>query len=241
MRTALLLLLAFAASGSSGTASASDVWKWVDDKGVTHYSDQPVPGAVKIEVRAGNISQSRSEDDEDAAQPPVTSPGATASGAGAFTTYRNFEIWRPENDQVFPNTGGQVNVEIRLEPAVQPLHTLNLYLDGKVVTGFPRNALSYALSGITRGTHNVTATVTDQRGKQLQATKAVVFTVRQESIAQPPVGPSQRPPPKPQRTGANKVLTTQPSYGALNGGHPTIDPATNLPVVKKAARKPGKP
>src|SRR5215207_5500773 len=68
MRTALLFLLALAASGLSGAASASDVWKWVDDKGVTHYSDQPVPGATKIEVRAGNIAQGPSED----APPPVS-------------------------------------------------------------------------------------------------------------------------------------------------------------------------
>ena len=41
---------------------------------------------------------------------------------------------------------------------------------------------------------------------------------------------------------SNKVLTTQPSYDALNGGaRPAIDPATNLPVVKKPAPKPGKP
>lgn len=236
MRTALLLVLALAASGWSGAASASDVWKWVDEKGVTHYSDQPVPGAIKIEVRAGNIAQGPADDEPAAAS-------ASTPAAAAVTTYRDFEIYRPENDQVFPNTGGQVNVEIRIQPAVGPGHSVNLYLDGKVVTGSARNALSYSLTGVTRGTHNVTATVTDQRGKQLQETKSVVFTVRQESIANPPVGPSQRPPPK-QRTGAtnkNKVLTTQPSYAALNGGDPAIDPATNLPVVTKPARKPGKP
>jgi hypothetical protein len=232
MRTALLLLLALAAAASSGTASASDVWKWVDEKGITHYSDQPVPGATKIEVRAGNIAQGPEN------APPAASDSPSA--AAAVTKYRNFEIWRPETDQVFSNTGGQVNVEIRIEPGIGPGHTVNLYLDGKVVTGFARNAMSYSLSGVPRGTHNVTATVTDQRGTQIQETKSVVFTVRQESIAQPPVGPSQRPPPK-QRTGANKVLTKQPSYAALNGGHPAIDPATNLPVVKKPAPKTGKP
>jgi hypothetical protein len=234
MRTALLLVLALAA-GLSGAASASDVWKWVDERGITHYSDQPVPGAIKIEVRAGNIAQGPAED-----APPSASGSPPAA---AVTNYRNFEIWRPENDQVFSNTGGQVNVEIRIEPAVGPGHTVNLYLDGKLVTGSARNALSYSLTGVTRGTHNVTATVTDQRGKQLQETKSVVFTVRQESIANPPVGPSQRPPPK-QRTGAtnkNKILTTQPSYAALNGADPAIDPATNLPIVTKPARKPGKP
>lgn len=233
MRTAFVLVLALAASGLSGAASASDVWKWVDEKGITHYSDQPVPGATKVEIRAGNISQNAAAN---APAPAADSPPAAA----AVTNYRNFEIWRPENDQVFSNTAGQVNVEIRIEPAVGPAHTLTLYLDGKEVTGFARNAMSYSLSGIPRGTHNVTATVTDQRGQQLLETKPVVFTVRQESIAQPPVGPSQRPPPK-QRTGANKVLTTQPSYGALNGGRPAVDSATNLPVVKKFTPKPGKP
>jgi hypothetical protein len=71
----------------------------------------------------------------------------------------------------------------------------------------------------------------------------VEFTVRQESIAQPPVGPSMRPPPKPtpRPRGANKLPTTQPTYGALNGTTPVINPATNLPYPKKPAPKPGKP
>jgi hypothetical protein len=63
--------------------------------------------------------------------------------------------------------------------------------------------------------------------------------VRQESIANPPVGPTLRPPTKPQpRAGANK----QPSYGELNGMRPVVNPATNLPVPPKAAPKtPKKP
>lgn len=235
MRTALLILLAIATPAS--TVWASTVWKWVDEKGVTHYSDQPVPGAIRIEVRAGNVADAREDLDL-----PSAAPDASTPAPAAFTKYSDFEIYRPENDQTFPNTGGQVNVEIRINPAVQPLHTLNLYLDGKIVTGYPRNATSFALAGVTRGTHNVTATITDRAGKQLQESNSVVFTVRQESIANPPVGPSQRPPPKPTPRGAaNKLPATQPSYGALNGGHATIDPATNLPVVKKPAPKPGKP
>jgi hypothetical protein len=37
------------------------------------------------------------------------------------------------------------------------------------------------------------------------------------------------------------MLTTQPSYGALHNTPTVIDPATNLPVVKKPAPKAGKP
>jgi hypothetical protein len=232
MRTALLLLLAFAASGS---ALARDVWKWVDEKGVTHYSDQPVPGATKIEVRAGNVAESRPAG--------ASSSSPSESSDEAAPNYRDFEIWRPEPNQSVINTGGQVNVEIRIEPSVQPLHKLNLYLDGKLVTGFPPNTLSYALTEVPRGVHSVSATVIDQYGKTIQETAPVGFNVRQESVAQPPVGPALRPPPKPtpRPNTANKLQTSQPSYGALNGSAPVINPATNLPVVPKPKPKPKKP
>ena len=235
MRTALLLLLALAAPVLSSTAAATDVWKWVDEKGTTHYSDQPVAGATKIAVSTGNVVET--------APSASTAASSTAPQPPAVTNYRNFEIWRPEPNQSIINTAGVVNVEVRIEPGVRQQHTLNLLLDGRAVQGYPRNALSYELREVPRGTHNVTATVTDQRGQVIATSAGVTFTVRQESIAQPPVGPSLRPPPpKPTPRASNKVLTTQPSYGALNGSaHQAIDPATNLPVVKKAAPKPGKP
>ena len=238
MRTALLLL-ALAASGLCSTASAAEVWKWVDANGVTHYSDQPIPGAIKIEVRAGNISEARS------AQPPSNAPGSDSQdGAGA---YRTVEIVRPTNDQSIINTGGEVAVEIRIAPPVEGTHRLNLYLDGNLVTGFPRNAAVYALTAVPRGTHTLTAVVADASGNTIQEAPPVTFHVRQESIAQPPVGPSLGQPPKPvprprpQNTARNKVLTKQPSYDALNGGPPQMDPGTNRPVEKKNAPKPGKP
>jgi hypothetical protein len=242
MRTALLLLLALAVPGLSSTASAAEVWKWVDAKGVTHYSDRPIPGAIKIEVRAGNVSESRS------AQPlsNASSSGSDSQdGAGA---YRNFQIVRPTSDQNIINTGGEVAVEIRVAPPLQATHKLNLYLDGQLVTGFPRNTAIYALTAVPRGTHTVTAVIAEASGNTIQEAPPVTFNVRQESIAQPPVGPSLGQPPKPvprprpQNTARNKVLTKQPSYDALNGGPPEMDPATNRPVEKKKnAPKPGKP
>jgi hypothetical protein len=241
MRTALLLLLAFAASGLSGTASSAEVWKWVDAKGVTHYSDQPVPGAVKIEVRAGNVSQSRaaepppSDDEDDDSQPEQSN-------------YLTFQIVRPTNDQNIINTGGQVDVEISIAPPLQATHRLNLYLDGRLVTGFPRNAALYALTTVPRGTHTLTAAIADASGATIQESPPVMFNVRQESIAKPPVGPSLGQPPKPpprprpQNTAKNTVLTKQPTYDALNGARPAMNPATNMPVdKKKPAPKPGKP
>lgn len=230
MRTALLILLAFAVPAFAGT-----VWKWVDEQGVTHYSDRPVPGATKVEVRVGSSWDSTVPRGSTAAAPASESPAA------ADTKYRNFGILSPENNQALVNVGGQVLVEIGIDPELQPGHTLRLYLDGKLVEGYPENATSYALKDLPRGAHQVIATVNEPSGRRVQETAQVTFTIRQESAAQPPVGPGLRPPPKPRSSGANKLPARQPTYGTLNGSPPAMNPATNMPVVTKPAPKPSKP
>jgi hypothetical protein len=132
-----------------------------------------------------------------------------------------------------------VPVNIRVEPALQAGHELYLYLDGRLVEGFEPGATSYELKEVPRGSHRVIAVINDRRGTRVQEAAPVAFMVRQESVANPPVGPALRPPPKPTPRGAaNKLLTQQPAYAALNGARPRINPATNLPV-RKAPRKPG--
>lgn len=233
MRTTLLLLALLAGPVLAGQT----VWKWVDENGVTHYADRPVPGAVKMEISSGTTSAA-SNSSSFGSRTTTTQPADTGP------VYRNFEIWKPGNEETIPNTGGQVTVNVRVDPGLQPGHSLYLYLDGRLVEGFPANTLSFDLKDVPRGTHRVLAVINDGRGTRVQETEAVTFTVRQESIAQPPVGPALRPPPKPQpRPGAsNKLSTSQPTYAALNSGRAAIDPVTNRPVVTKpAATQPATP
>lgn len=186
MRTSILLvgLLALPAFASQ------TVWKWVDNEGVVHFSDRAVPGATKIEVSSSNTNAGTSRP-AGLGSPPATMPVDTGP------SYRNFEIWKPVNDQNFVNTGGQVSVNLRVDPALQPGHQLVLLLDGSPVAGFPRNAAQYDLKEVPRGTHTVNGEIRDGRGTPLQQTPTVTFHVRQESMARPPVGPALRPPPKP--------------------------------------------
>jgi hypothetical protein len=76
--------------------------------------------------------------------------------------------------------------------------------------------------------------VVSQNGRTIQETPPVTFNVRQESIANPPVGPTMRNNP-PKRNAGNKLTTSQPTYQALKGGKARIDPSTNMPVPKKPA------
>lgn len=222
MRATLLLLVAL---GVPAWANQT-VWKWVDQEGVTHYSDRPMPGATPVQLRtSGNVATP---------PPAASSSGSTTSQepspAGAL--YTDFEILRPAQDETIPNTGGQVDVNLRLSPALRPGHSIFLYLDGRLLEGLPTDAIDVTLTEVSRGTHTLVAVITGPTGR-LQESAPVQFHVRQTSVAQPPVGPALRPAPRPQRT-SNKPASSQPSYAALHGSQPDIDPATNAPRVRKS-------
>lgn len=246
MRTALYVLLALAAPAFAGQT----VYKWVDEKGVTHFSDQPVAGAEKVEMSSGAKSSASP------APPSYTPSEPQDSRAKAGPPYSRFVISSPQQDQAIINTGGQVSVQISATPSISAGHSVMLYLDGAPVSDFAGD--SHEFSNMPRGTHTVKAVVRSG-GRTLQETPTVTFHVRQESAAQPPVGPAMRSKP-PKRAGnkmatkqpsyaaltgsttSNKLATKQPSYAELNGGgKAAIDPRTNLPVNTKPAPAPVPP
>jgi hypothetical protein len=185
MRATLLILVLLAAPA----LASQTVWKWVDANGVTHYSDRPVAGATRIELNVGSRADPYS---------PATNPRSSAAQTpvDAGPPYRNFEIWKPGDQETIVNTGGEVTVNVRVDPPLQSEHRLNLYLDGRLVEG-PANAAEYTLRDVARGQHTLVAVINDRGGQRIQETSPVVFHQRQTSVAQPAVGPALRRPPKP--------------------------------------------
>jgi len=173
---------------AAGIASA-EMYKWTDAQGQVHYSDRPPPsGAEKVEVipaqtyHAPALAQ---------AKPTTESPNSRRQAV----SYSDFEIRRPQMDDVIPNSGGSVSVELRLNPTLQPGHAVWLYLDGKRLDGLSTTGTSFDLSNVVRGDHTLVASIVDTAGKQIVSAPAVKFSLRQTSVAKPPVGPSLRPPP----------------------------------------------
>jgi len=186
----LRISLMFLAALGSTAHAAEGVWKWMDSQGVTHYADRPVPGAVRIDIKV----QSGPVPEADLASPAGTTTAARA--VPVQPPYSQLEIWKPAPEESVVNTSGVVQVRMRLEPAIRPRHTLAVYLDGKRVENLAPGALAVDLQDVPRGTHSLVASVFDDAGKLFQQGQQVVFFVRQESVAQPPVGPTLRPPPR---------------------------------------------
>ena len=224
MRTALYVLLALAAPAFAGQT----VYKWVDEKGVTHFSDQPTAGAEKVELSSGP--------DRSAEPAPAYTAPAQQAPVNQGPAYSRFAIESPQQEEAIINTGGVVSVRLAISPQIEAAHVVTLYLDGALVEDFPKQGTSYQFSSVPRGTHTVRAVVSTIQGAMVQETPPVTFHVRQESAAQPPVGPALRP-NKPKRTSGNKMRSEQPSYAALNGSMPKMNPRTNLPVQTKPEKR----
>jgi hypothetical protein len=169
MRALTFTLMLLASSASL----AATIYKWVDEKGVTHYSDQPHENAKKVEVTSAQTYT-----------PTPVQQTSTQPKPQALASYGVCEIFAPQNDEVFFNTQS-VSGQVRLEPELQAGHRLAIALDGKRMAE-SSNGGAFTLSPVYRGTHSVVAVVEDARtGQAICTTPGITFHVRQPSDAAP--------------------------------------------------------
>jgi hypothetical protein len=183
-----LAALAFGLASGSAWAQGATLYRWVDEQGVVHFSDRPMPGAEKVEVPPAQSIPA----------PRVPAPRrAPAPEEPQGPVYSRVAIVQPVPEQSFVNTGfAPVEVAAAIEPRLQPGHQLWFYLDGQRLENVPTQARSTTVE-VGRGTHTVAVRVVDQNGRELVTSEPVTFYVRQTSIQQPPRGPLPVPLPRP--------------------------------------------
>ena len=158
------------------TSHATTLYKWTDENGVVHYSDQPHQGAEKIQVAKAQSYKA----------PPAPAPRITAHSnqQAAAVRYDRVQITSPQDGDVLVNTGGRVPVSIDVEPALAPGHQLWLTLDGQRIDGLGTGS-DATLSDLDRGTHTLQLQIMDADGAVLASADPVNFTVRQTSSIRP--------------------------------------------------------
>jgi hypothetical protein len=166
---AALLSMLFALS-----AAAAEMWRWKDADGVVHYSDRPVQGAEQINVTATQRSTG-------AIRPP---PAPAAPPPPPVASYTRCEVASPTNDQVFNNTS-TVNVSVAVDPALQPGHQVQVFLNGSVYVGWPPAQLGYTMQNVYRGSYTLSVRILDFNGRPLCSGSTVNFHVRQASLLSP--------------------------------------------------------
>jgi hypothetical protein len=176
-----LLLLGWTVSGSS-----EEVYRWVDENGVVHYSDRPHPSAETITIQnsptppSGPVSQARSgsegESERGIAPPP------------ARFAYQTLDIQAPVQGETLWNIGDQLEVVLNVEPELQPGHTFRLYLDAAWLQDLPGRSNRLRLSEVFRGAHTLQAEIRDRNGVLQTQSPLVSIMVRQTSVINRPAG-----------------------------------------------------
>lgn len=169
MRKLLFLLLLF-----SLPAAAVTMYRWVDDNGLVHYSDTPVPGAIAIEIN--EVQGFKPE-------PLYQSEASTGTqDIESSNRYDNFAISAPSQDQVLWNIGGILNVVIDISPSLRNGDTIALYYDSQLMSAPGSGRRSYVLNDVFRGTHTVRAVVNNRNGDEVQQAAVITFQVHQTSV-----------------------------------------------------------
>jgi hypothetical protein len=166
------LLAAFA-------GEAAVVYKWTDADGVVHYSDQPVPGAVKIDTGTGPARNGTSF----GAAPSAASTSAK-NGVSSPQAYTLFEIGSPAHEQSFFGDD-PVNAHLSLEPSLLPNHSITWLLNGTPVENQSPDAVSITLKNLPRGNYTISASVADRDTGDARSTEAVNFYVKEPSLLSP--------------------------------------------------------
>lgn len=185
-----LLLGGLLLAATSQAQTRREVYEWKDANGVTHYSDQPQPGARKIILNGAPSSSP-------AAPPAGSSPGSSAKPAAASQVqYQSVEILTPADETSYFEPDAEIAVRVRVEPALDSEDRLVTYLDNKQLGDV--NQTEHRISGLDRGAHILQVAIYGFDGKEKIRSDKVTFHMKQPAVTNTRnVGPSLRPPPKP--------------------------------------------
>jgi hypothetical protein len=165
---------------ASAIAGAATVYRWVDAGGVVHYSDQPHPGAEKLEI--GGIQTYSTRADRGAAS-SATEPASDGP------PYEVCELFRPQHDEVFFSTQ-TVTARLRVQPALRAGDQVFLALNGRRLPESPAGT-EVEIAPVFRGTHTLVLVVEDRSGNVVCQSDPVIFHIRQPSVQAPQ--PANRP------------------------------------------------
>lgn len=174
MQRMLFTLISLACS----VALATTVYKWRDENGVIHYSDQPHPNAQKLQVQGVQTFSSSA-----AAVRAGTSSDAE-SNEQAPNPYKGCVIAQPLNQQSLPNAQS-VFIRVQSDPVPRSGDRIFITMDGQGLNGGQATGMSFNVTPIERGEHTVQAKILGPGDQVMCQTPSVTFFVQQPNLFTP--------------------------------------------------------
>jgi hypothetical protein len=163
---------------------AASVYRWVDENGVVHYSDQPHANAEKVQVAAPQTYKAGQANTAPSA--PPQDPQASAPAPA----YASCQIGQPFDGEDFANLPA-LGISVRTNPGLRPGDQVFIMMDGGLLNGGAATGPQFTLTPVERGTHSLQAIIRDASGTLVCQTPGVTINVHQASAANPvnPVRP----------------------------------------------------
>lgn len=168
--------------------AAQPIHKWVDDKGVVHFSDRLSEGVESEELNMSVI------DTKTGAQNPLPTAqdqATTNAALSAIESYR-LTVTSPANGETLRENSGLVKVVANVAPQPATPYVMKVMLDGQEMGSY-NNTLSAELTNVDRGMHQLNVQVEDESGKILASSTTVTFYLFRVSAL---TAPKAKPTPK---------------------------------------------
>lgn len=174
MRQSLIFLLLLFA-----LPAVAQIYKYTDANGNTAYSSQPPNGtkAETIDLPPLNSVNTVAPAAPQAA--PQNQNRAAQGGAG----YQILQLTDLPDDEALRANNGTFTVGVKIDPRLQPGHSLQLMLDGAPY-GQPTNVPRLQLTELDRGEHSLAVQVL-QNLQPIQTSPTVTFTVQRVHVGRP--------------------------------------------------------
>ncbi len=171
--TALLLCLIFIS-----ISAHAQMYKWVDKNGNVSYSDQP-PFKGAEELKAPELSSVPAIK----VNKKKPRPKIEIKTPDTPTKYTSVKIISPDNESTFQNNGGNIPLSISTTPALNTAqgHYLSVSTNGKKLPG-KYNTSSIQLTNMDRGTHKISVSIRNKKGKTLRTSKPITIFLHRRSI-----------------------------------------------------------
>ncbi|GHE21405.1 DUF4124 domain-containing protein [Halomonas urumqiensis] len=183
MRTSLMVLAV--GLSLSLAAQAQQIFRSTDAQGNVVFTDNPEQGGEEVELTPLTVVPSRGEVRAES-QPRVQSGASVTSSPGQpFMPYDSFRLLSPSHEQGIPvGQGGNVQVELGIEPELREDHRVRLLVDGQVSQSEMHTTV-FMVANMNPGEHVLQAELLDATGEVRHRTSPVTIYVQRANVNRP--------------------------------------------------------
>jgi hypothetical protein len=171
-----LIAVSLACLGMSAAAVAGEIYRWVDNKGVVHYSDKPLAPSDKPAELPHLQTYSH------AATPPGFTPPPPVSSAApaAVANHGGLSITAPAQDETIRDPEGKFTVTV--STSLKNGQGLIYYLDSTAENQESTLSTAFLYARVDRGEHTVAVALVDADGHELERTAPVTVHIMPPTV-----------------------------------------------------------